>query len=225
MSNATLPQSLQPGSPQLTSAKQAAVAVLSLWLIAAVLLGASGTFVAAPGAPPLALLFGVLAPLAVFFAAYSISRPFHQWILTADLQPLVAMQAWRFGGLGFLALYAHDVLPGIFAWPAGLGDMAIGLTAPWVLVALQRKSQFATGRAFKAWNIMGIADLVIAVSIGALVSMLGAGIPGQVTTGPMAELPLVLIPTYLVPVFLMLHATALLQARHSPSAATRIGAA
>jgi hypothetical protein len=223
MSDAILARSVQPGSPQLTSTKQAAIAILFLWLVAVVLLGASRVFVAPPGTPPPALLFGVLTPISVYFAAYSLSRSFRQWVLTADLRPVVAIQAWRFGGLGFLALYAHNVLPGIFAWPAGLGDMAIGFTAPWVMVALERGARFETSRTFKRWNILGIADLVIAVSIGALVSVLSAGIPGEVSTGPMAELPLVLIPAYLVPVFLMLHATALLQARQSPSTATKIG--
>jgi hypothetical protein len=35
---------------------------------------------------------------------------------------------------------------------------------------------------------------------------------GNVTTSPMARLPLVLIPTFMVPFFMMLHLTALFQA-------------
>jgi hypothetical protein len=38
-----------------------------------------------------------------------------------------------------------------------------------------------------------------------------------VTTGPMAQLPLVLIPAYLVPLFVMLHLAALFQARRQAS--------
>ena len=48
-------------------------------------------------------------------------------------------------------------------------------------------------------------DLVVAVSVGALSSVLASGVAGEVTTGPMAQLPLVLIPAYLVPLFVMLH--------------------
>jgi len=44
-----------------------------------------------------------------------------------------------------------------------------------------------------------------------------AGAAGQVTTGPMAELPLVLIPAYFVPLFIMLHLASLLQARQKAS--------
>ena len=63
------------------------------------------------------------------------------------------------------------------------------------------------------WNLLGILDLIAAVSIGALNSALASGIAGEVTTGPMAQLPLVLIPVYFVPLFFMLHVTALCQAR------------
>jgi hypothetical protein len=56
-------------------------------------------------------------------------------------------------------------------------------------------------------------DLVVAVSMGAICSGFLPGITGSVTTAPMAQLPLVLIPAYLVPLFIMLHFTALSQAR------------
>jgi hypothetical protein len=104
-------------------------------------------------------------------------------------------------------------LPGIFAWPAGLGDMAIGLTAPLVLANLLRRPNFAASKSFVAWNASGILDLTVAVSIGALVPLLAPNLYGSVTTAPMSQLPLVLIPTYLVPTFLMLHLTALFQSR------------
>jgi len=115
--------------------------------------------------------------------------------------------------LGFIALYAYGVLPGLFAWPAGLGDMAIGATAPLVVLALRRQPAFAVGRLFRVWNLLGILDLVVAVSLGALSSVLGIGISAGITTFPMGELPLVLVPTFLVPLFVMLHLASLLQAR------------
>jgi hypothetical protein len=68
-------------------------------------------------------------------------------------------------------------------------------------------------RPFVVRNLLGILDLVVAVGTGALGSGLAACGAGEVTTGPMARLPLVLIPAYLVPVCVMLHLTALFQAR------------
>ncbi len=187
--------------------------MLALWLVAVFLLGAAGAFVRPPGTPPLPILLVVMIPLAVFVATYWGSAAFHSFVLSVDLPLATAIQAWRAGGLGFLALYVHGVLPGVFALPAGLGDIAIGVTAPWVALALVRRPGFATSRVFVFWNLLGILDLVIAVSAGALSSALASGVAGEVTTGPMAQLPLVLIPAYLVPLFIVLHSAALFQAR------------
>jgi hypothetical protein len=138
---------------------------------------------------------------------------FRAFVLGIDLRLATAVQAWRWAGFGFLSLYAHGVLPGLFAFPAGLGDMAVGFIAPWMVLGLVRDPAFATSRRYVMWNIMGIVDLVVAVSMGAICSGFLHGLGGTVTTGPMSQFPLVLIPAYFVPVFIMLHFTALSQAR------------
>jgi hypothetical protein len=185
----------------------------SAWLALILVLGARGAFVAAPGAPPLALLIALLAPLSLFLLGYRTIPALREFILSADLRLIVGIQAWRWAGFGFLTLYTYRVLPGIFAWPAGLGDMAIGATSPLVLSALLRQPGFAASKRFVAWNLSGILDLTVAVTIGALVPLLAPNLYGTVSTAPMAQLPLVLVPAYLVPMFLMLHLTALFQAR------------
>jgi hypothetical protein len=193
--------------------KTLVTAVLALWLVVIFLLGAAGTFERPPGTTPTPILIGAVGPLVVFLAAYWGSPRFRALVLAIDLPLATAVQAWRAAGLGFLALYAHGVLPGVFAWPAGLGDIAIGVTAPWVALALVHRPSFAADRLFVVWNLLGILDLVVAVSVGGLNSALASGLAGEVTTGPMAQLPLVLIPAYLVPLFIMLHLAALFQAR------------
>jgi hypothetical protein len=67
--------------------------------------------------------------------------------------------------------------------------MAIGLTAPWLVVALLRQRSFATSRAFIAWNIFGILDFVVAVGMGAIAPLLFADLARNVTTVPMVHLP------------------------------------
>jgi hypothetical protein len=192
------------------------VAVLTTWLAAVILLSANGAFVRPPNVPPFPILIGVTVPLIAFIAAYLGWGAFRALILAADLRLLTAIQAWRAAGLGFLALTVHGVLPGAFAWPAGLGDILIGVTAPWLALALIHRPALVGSRLFVVWNLLGILDLVVAVSMGALSSGFIAGIGGEVTTAPMAQLPLVLIPAYLVPIFIMLHLAALFQARQSP---------
>ena len=194
---------------------------LAAWLALVFILGWEGSFVRPPGSPPLPILFAVTVPLLVFAGAFLWSRAFRELVLTVDLRLVTGIQAWRFAGLAFLALYTYGILPGVFAWPAGLGDIAIGLTAPWMMLALLRSPAFAGGPMFKAWNLLGIADLVVAVSTGALVSSLATGAAGEITTAPMARLPLVVIPAFLVPVSTMLHLTALFQAREQRASERR----
>lgn len=189
---------------------------LALWLGLVIFLGSQGAFVASPNLPPLPIFFGLAIPLAIFFAAYFGWSAFRNFILGADLRLVTAIQAWRWAGLGFLSLFASGVLPWLFAFPAGLGDMAVGFTAPWVLLQLVRRPSFAASRRYMIWNILGLVDFIVAVSTATLASGFLPGITrlmGNVTTSPMAHLPLVLVPAYMVPFFSMLHFTALFQAR------------
>ncbi|HEV8341002.1 MAG TPA: hypothetical protein VGR30_01405 [Candidatus Binatia bacterium] len=196
-----------------SSVTSVVVVVLATWLALVFLLGAGGAFVRPPGTPPFPILISFTAPIIFFLIAFWWSHAFREFVFAVDLRLATGIQAWRFAGLGFLALYAHGVLPGLFAWPAGLGDIAIGVTAPWVVLALIRRPSFAASKAFVVWNLLGISDLVVAVSTGALSSALALGVAGEITTAPMAQLPLVLIPAYFVPLFIMLHLTSLFQAR------------
>jgi len=193
-----------------SSLSLAGTAALAIWFGSVMVLGTSGTFVRAPGALPLPILLGVTAPLMVFLSVYGASQRFRQYVLSLELPLITAVQGWRVAGFGFLALYTHDVLPGLFAWPAGLGDIAIGLIAPWMVLALTRSPSFATSRRFILWTLFGIFDLVVAIGTGGLSSVLARGI----TTAAMARMPLVLIPAYFVPLFVMLHLATLFQARH-----------
>jgi hypothetical protein len=213
MENTLVSRLDQPKVPTLSGTGSLVAVFFVTWLAFILVLGSRGAFVAAQGAPPLALLIGLVAPLSLFLVGYWTIRPLREFILSADLRLIVGIQAWRWAGFGFLTLYSFRILPGIFAWPAGLGDMAIGVTSPLVLASLLRRPGFAASKSFVAWNLSGILDLTVAVSIGALVPLLAPSLYGAVTTAPMAQLPLVLVPTYLVPTFLMLHLTALFQAR------------
>jgi hypothetical protein len=201
------------------TSKPLIVSVIAIWFVLVFLLGASGGFVRPPESPPIPILLGVTIPLLAFAAAYLGWSAFREAVLAADLRLLTATQAWRAGGLGFLALYTYGVLPGAFAWPAGLGDIAIGVTAPWVVIALVRDPAFMKSPLFVSWNLLGILDLVVAVSTGALSSGFVNALRSDVTTAPMAQLPLVLIPAFLVPLFIMFHIAALLQARRQISLA------
>lgn len=203
---------LEDQSPSRASTSIAGPGLLIAWFALILWLGATGAFVVGPEEPPLGLLVAVLAPVIAFLIAYRASAAVRERVLHADLRVVSVIQAWRFGGFAFLSLYAYSVLPAYFAWPAGLGDMAIGFTAPWMLAGLARSPAFVASRRFVTWNLLGILDLVVAISIGAIVTRLFPSLGGGITTAPMATLPLVLVPGLFVPAFLILHIVALVQA-------------
>jgi hypothetical protein len=189
------------------------VVALGAWFLAVLALGANGAFMAPPHAPPLALLIAFVAPIAVGVIAYLAAPRFREWVFGIEPRLLVALNAWRSAGFSFVVLYFYGILPGFFAWPAGLGDMAIGATAPWILGRLAASPAFASSRAFVRWNRLGLADLFVAISLGAIGGFLLSDRP--VTTAPMATLPLVLIPAFMVPIFILMHLAMLAQAKRA----------
>src|SRR5690349_3730729 len=96
------------------SMKSFVFVILALWLGLVLLLGSQGAFVGGAGSPPLPIFFGLATPLALFFGAYFGWSAFREFILSADLRLVTAIQGWRWAGLGFLSLYAHGDLPGLF---------------------------------------------------------------------------------------------------------------
>ncbi|MFC7546792.1 hypothetical protein [Plantactinospora sp. GCM10030261] len=185
-----------------------AAAVTIGWFGTAFLASALGAFRTAPGAPPVALATAALAPpLAVLALALGSSR-FRTWARGLDLRFLTLLQTWRVGGLAFLALLAVDALPAAFALPAGLGDVAIGLTAPLVAAFVVGRSS----RLFVAWTAFGVADLVAAVTLGALYAADPVGLRhSEVSTELMTALPMSLIPVFGVPITLVAHTLSLIK--------------
>lgn len=213
MSATVLPRPVESHPSRAGGIRLAIILVLSLWFALVVSLGASGAFVGRPGQPPVGIAIGVGVPLLSFFAWLRLSSSFRDFVLSLDLRLIAGMQAWRWAGLGFLSLYAHNVLPAMFALPAGLGDMAVGFAAPWMILALARRPDFAASPTFVRWNVLGMLDLAVAIALGTLSATLSTGAAGEITTAPMATLPLLVIPVFLVPLFLMLHIAALMQSR------------
>ena len=118
--------------------------------------------------------------------------------------------------LGALGAYAGK-LPGLFAFPAGIGDILVGVLAPIVALAYARNPQ-ASGPLVLAWNILGIADLIVAVTTG-FISAPSPLLPSlvQPTSELISVLPLVVIPTFAVPLSIVLHVASLMKLRREMS--------
>ena len=126
---------------------------------------------------------------------------------------LIGVQLYRALGVIFLILYATGKLPGLFAWPAGLGDVLVGVLAPVVAIAYWRGPR-ENADLVSAWNLFGLADLVIAVTTGFLTSpspfqLFAFDLPNELVS----RFPLVLIPVFVVPVSALLHLASLTKLR------------
>lgn len=196
--------------------------MLVAWFLMVLAAGTAGVFESGPSRPPLAVLVAVAAPPLIFAAVYRASRRFRDFVLTIDLGLLTAIQSWRVIGVVFLVLYAFDLLPGAFAWPAGAGDAAVGLAAPFVVLAVVRRRP--TWRRQVMWlNVAGLVDFVGALGTGVLTSNNAIGVlSNAVARASLGSLPLSLIPTFAVPLWTVCHIVSLLQlARASDTVSLR----
>jgi hypothetical protein len=185
-----------------------------VWFGAIYWLAASGTFVSGRDERPVTLAVASLTPLLLFLVGVRLPG----WrSLVVSIPPvlLIALNGWRFIGLGFLMAYREGLLPGGFAWPAGLGDIAMAVTAPWIAARVAGDDRFRFSKTFLVWNLLGIADFVNAVFLGTL--YLWPGFAPSINTALMQRLPFALIPCFFVPLVAMAHITLLEQWRERPS--------
>lgn len=197
-----------------------AAVVLGGWFAASAAFAAAGTYRAqlGQGLPWLAIAAGgVLVALLVMSRLPAVARA-----LSAPgmVSGLALPHMFRVLGLAFLITMALGHLPALFAVPAGLGDIAVGLAAPGVA----RRLAAGTGQRRALWfNALGITDLVVALILGGLTGYQIVHVTPVNTA--ITELPLVMIPTAVVPLLLALHIVSISQlrrARRTPQAANAV---
>jgi hypothetical protein len=167
---------------------------------------------------PGAVRFPVL-PVAIFapvLIGLVLLTRFNRIALLLDAMPpawLIGLQVYRiFGGI-FLVSWANGLIPSPFALPAGIGDVTVGLLA--LPVALLVSSGTQSGRAAGiAWNLLGLTDLAVAITMGILTSpgplqLFSVDQPNVQTSA----FPSVIIPAFAVPSSIILHGLSLWQLR------------
>jgi hypothetical protein len=118
---------------------------------------------------------------------------------------LIAVQTYRLGGIAFLWGMTQGILDPAFAIPAGVGDLLIGLTA--ILFAIFLWKGYSWSKyALIVWSVLGIADLVNAITLGRITSP-------DFSNSTMATFPWILVPTVGVPLGLALHGVTLYRLR------------
>jgi hypothetical protein len=183
----------------------------AVWFGAIYWLAARGVFVTGPEEPPIRLALAFAVPIVLFLVALFLFPGWRTLVLSISPIFLITLNGWRFIGLGFFMGYAEGLLPGGFAWPAGLGDIFMAVTAPWIAARVVADDRFRFGKVFLFWNLIGIADFVDAVFWGTL--YMWPGFPTSVSTALMQRLPFALIPCFFVPLVAIAHITLLAQRR------------
>jgi hypothetical protein len=177
------------------------------WIVASGILAGTGVY--GGGAGGVAPWFGiaVAGALVAFLAATRIPAVSRILDQPQSLSRLAWANAFRVVGVSFLIAMALGDLPWVFAVPAGVGDIAAGIAAPFVARKLARGDGHRDARRFH-WY--GIGDLVVALTIGFLAG-LGPWLLIDVTptTEALALLPLALVPTTAVPLTITLHVASL----------------
>lgn len=181
------------------------------WLLGVVLVSASGLLAHGDGWLRLLMPALIILPVAIFALAWRGNESFRNQVLALDTGVLVMLHSWRMVGMGFLFLYAHNVLPGLFAWLAGVGDMLAAAGATVIGTALL-KGKTVSRQTLWRWNTFGLLDLIVAVVVGT--SLRSAYLGGAVNTDAMAQLPLSLVPTVIVPLYIITHVVIYLQLRN-----------
>jgi hypothetical protein len=179
-------------------------ALLVAWFFASLWLSGSGFYQGASSRIP-TIQYGLLIPIALGVALFWRWPELQRIIESVPQRWIVSVQAYRVLGVIFLVLYAAGRQPGAFAWPAGVGDVLVGLFAPLVGVAYARGWRGSAGL-LRAWNLLGIADLVVAVTTAFLTSpsrlqILAFDKPNDL----ISAFPLAMIPVFLVPLSVLLH--------------------
>jgi hypothetical protein len=189
-----------------TTVTVVAAAGLGGWILASGLLARAGIYHQEPGhfRPWIGLAFaGYLTALLAASRIPTVAR-----ILAApnSIARLILPHTLRVVGVLFLLVMALGHLPAIFALPAGLGDIAIGLAAPSVVRRLARGDHEGAVR----FHLLGLLDLVVAITIGYLAG-LGPYRPLDIipSTEPLSLLPLALVATVAVPTAIALHVVSL----------------
>jgi len=157
-----------------------------------------------PGRAPIGIIIANGVPIGGFFVLYAFSSSLRTYVQTFDPSLLAGLHAMRTIGFSFLAFATYGELPWLFAIPAGLGDIAVAITAPYIAYFAATRSGFIRSNRFMIWNIFGVIDFIVAVGIGALSTALGAEIVGAGMV-PMGTLPMIIIPAFLVPLLMITH--------------------
>jgi hypothetical protein len=195
-----------------TSARESVVAIISgialaVWAVTAGALASRGSLRQpdTPTIPPIGIV------LAVVFVGMALALGFSGTLrrLLTNQKHLIWLNVWRLLGVVFLILMAQGQMPALWALPTGIGDIIVGVAAPWIARGID-----AHGGRQRAvlFNLFGMLDLIVAVGLGMMTNTGPTQVFHTTPTSVLAtNFPLALVPGFLVPLGFALHVVSLWQ--------------
>ncbi|UCH46419.1 MAG: hypothetical protein JSU95_09790 [Betaproteobacteria bacterium] len=129
---------------------------------------------------------------------------------------LVGLQVWRVIEGLFLIEMARGNLPGMFAYPAGIGDIVVGVTAAVALIAYRSRAQLPRA-ALLTVLVLGVADFLGAFFFGFTASKGPQQLFFPEVTNDLLLFPTGMIPLFLVPYAIFFHTLSWLSLRQAAS--------
>jgi hypothetical protein len=193
--------------------------VLTIWIGTIWTLAVNGVFHQNIVGNVPALTVAIFLPIALGLFVLTRSQAVASLLDATPPSWLVGIQVYRILGGVFLVYWIHGAIPGAFALPAGIGDVATGLLA--LPAAVWVASGSPIGRRIGIrWSLFGLTDFAIAITMGTLTSpgpahLLALDHPNTL----IGTFPTVMIPAFAVPFSTLLHVLSLRQLKRVQKAA------
>lgn len=176
------------------------------WLCLGIVLAAQGFFWTGPQETAPRVAYAII-PFVLGCGLLIVSPTFRRVVDETPPQWMIGLQSNRLLGGLFLLVYLQGQLqlPALMAIPAGIGDLLVGVAAPFVAYLFVTKHRNARWIGV-FWNIAGVIDLAIAVATGVMTSpgplhLFALDAPNML----MSAYPFAIIPAFGVPVWVLLH--------------------
>jgi len=185
--------------------------ILTIWIGTIWTLAVNGVFHQNIVGNVPALTVAIFLPIALGLFVLTRSQAVASLLDATPASWLVGIQVYRILGGVFLVNWIQGAIPGAFALPAGIGDVATGLLA--LPAAVWVASGIPIGRRIGfRWNLFGLTDFAVAVTMGTLTSpgpahLLALDHPNTL----IGTFPTVMIPAFAVPFSALLHVLSLRQ--------------
>lgn len=173
-----------------------------LYLAYASILALKGVF-QTNSIPPKVMVLTAIPLTVMLFVIVGNTKLFKKLLRSITLESLIALHVFRLLGVFEILLYFYHLLPGDFAFSAGMGDIITAIFA-WPVAKMVSKRKPGSLKMAYAWNIFGTLDIITLLVI-AVINTRNAIVTGAPGVQEMTIFPFVWFPAFAPATILFLH--------------------